>query len=88
MCKSKERVPIGQGCKVHLKWRDIEHTQKVGMCEEHFWLYLNVCLECGEMFHSERFNALTCSPKCRKRRQRHKDDQLFQMVLNFAHGGA
>lgn len=32
--------------------------------------YVLECTECGERFRSQRVHNMTCSPKCRKRRQR------------------
>lgn len=85
MCKHKE-VPIGKGCKPRSKWLDIAHTKKADTCEDHFWLYLNTCLGCGEKFHSARPNAKTCSDKCRTRLSRSRHATLFQSVMQFANG--
>ena len=88
MAEIFEKPPIGQGCKPVQKWMDIAHTRKACTCEVHFWLYLNVCLGCGEKFHASRPDAKTCSDKCRKRVSRSRHDKLFQTVMNFASGGA
>ncbi len=84
--RKKTTVPIGQGCTPYTK-KDTEKTNcVVGMCQRHFWLYLNHCLGCGEKFHTEKPYTKTCSDKCRKRLSRMRHEVLFQTVMKFAEG--
>jgi hypothetical protein len=80
-------VPIGQGCKFRHTYLDVDHKKPVSRCKEHFWLYLNVCMGCGEKFHSNRPNVKTCSDKCRKRLSRLRHDTVFQTVMKLTDGG-
>lgn len=82
----KKLPPIGQGCKPHKVFLDIAHSKEACTCQEHFWLYLNVCLGCGDKFHAYRPDKKTCSDKCRKRLSRSRQDTFFQTVLMYANG--
>jgi len=82
--KRKNVIPIGQGCKP-FRTKDLKHTKcDVGKCKEHFWVYLNICLGCGEKFHSIRPHAKTCSDKCRQRLSRRtRFDKVYQTVMSL-----
>jgi len=92
--RSKVLVPIGQGCICcrpgkhdnveYIEW--LIKSKRIDRCEEHFWLYLNHCLGCGEKFHSRLPHSKTCSDKCRKRLSRMRHEKLFQTVMKFAEG--
>lgn len=84
MANTSKFFKVGQGCKPRkeIGYGGMETSRCV--CEVHFWLYLNVCLGCGDRFHSNRPHAKTCSDKCRKRLSRMKLDTLFQSVMKFA----
>lgn len=84
MCRTKEIVPIGQGCKPYTKKDAIEGNFVQGMCQRHFWLYLNVCLMCGEKFHSKRPHTKTCSNKCRMAKSRaRRFDKVYQTMMTL-----
>jgi len=50
-------------------------------------LYPLACQECGDNFTSTRSDAETCSPKCRKARQR-REESLSRIILTNHTGGA
>jgi predicted nucleic acid-binding Zn ribbon protein len=81
-------VSVGKGCVPITAKTLLEGDRRSHRCEEHFWLYLNICLGCGERFHTYRPHTKTCSDKCRKRLSRLRHDTLFQMVMQFADGVA
>jgi predicted nucleic acid-binding Zn ribbon protein len=85
--RSGKIVPIGQGCKPYTKREAAKGNFVEGMCKQHFWLYLNICLGCGEQFHTHRPHTKTCSDRCRQRLSRtNRFDKTFQMVMQFAGG--
>lgn len=85
--RKRDVVPIGQGCKAV---KSASHTlSQLGKhrCKEHPWFYLNICLGCGDKFHSDMPHTKTCSDKCRQRLSRSRRfDKTFQMVMHFASG--
>ena len=87
--RSKNIVPIGQGCHPYRVKLRGTLKQEPCRCQQHPSLYLNVCLGCGEKFHSERSHTITCSDRCRQRKSRSKRfDKTFQMVMRFAEFGS
>ncbi len=84
--RKKEVIPIGQGCKPTKGKRNTLDQLPACRCQEHFWLYLNICLGCGEKFHTDRPHTATCSGKCRTRLCRMRKEVLFQSVMQFAEG--
>lgn len=82
-------IPIGQGCKC-TKATGYTSAQLGAMrCTEHFWLYINICLNCGDRFHTDRPHTKTCSSRCRMARSRSlRFDKTFQLVMKFAEGVA
>lgn len=86
--RSKNLVPVGQGCKRQRHTFGEAGKSTAGKCACHPDLYFNICLGCGEWFHSVAPHAKTCGDKCRKRWSRARHEKLFQSVLNFADGVA
>jgi len=84
--RNKVLVPIGQGCKPRPVYMEDGTKTDVCRCKEHFWMYLNVCVQCGEKYHSVSPHKRTCSDACRKAKSRSKHDKFFQSVLQFAQG--
>jgi len=84
--RSKALIPIGQGCKPVTLLQDDRRRNAAMRCECHPTMYLNICVECLERFHSAMPHTRTCSDKCRKRLSRSRHDKLFQMVLSYANG--
>jgi len=86
--RSKQNVPVGQGCKrMGVKVKQFG-TDCGTRCRCHPDLFLGFCTQCGEFYHTSMPQTKTCSDKCRKRLQRSKQDKLFQMVMAFANGNA
>jgi len=84
--RSKEVVPVGQGCKRDRKPSHLHSTSTKGKCVCHPDLYINLCQGCHEWFHTIAPHTKTCSDKCRKRLSRSRHDKLFQTVMSFANG--
>lgn len=87
--RSKTLVPIGQGCRIAKRPRFADLQPKHSRCEAHPHLYLNICMGCGDKFHSEMPHTKTCSGRCRTALWRmRRFDKVFQMVMVFAEGAA
>lgn len=84
--RSKNVVPVGQGCKQVTLSGGIHKPFTMVMCKCHMHLYMNRCMGCGDLFHSEMPHTKTCSDRCRKRLSRMRHDKMFQSVLAFASG--
>lgn len=82
MCRNTESVPVGQGCKV-VRRKDLAYpVDMIGHCARHNELYLNSCLHCGNLFHTKREHARTCSNKCRMALSRSRRfDIVYQALL-------
>lgn len=84
--RSKTVVPVGQGCKKLTHQVTLVGNSHNGRCTCHLDLWINRCMGCGDLFHSEMPHTKTCSDKCRKRLSRMRHDKMFQTVMAFANG--
>lgn len=84
--RSKNNVPVGQGCKRIKDGKDKASHFMAGRCACHPHLHLNLCKGCFEFFHSPMPHSRTCSDRCRKRLSRSKNDRMLQLVLTYATG--
>ena len=84
--KPSDLPPVGQGCKQVKVAVGLYSKRDFCMCAKHSSLELNICLGCGELFHTARKHTKTCSDKCRKRLSRMRKEVLFQTVMDFAEG--
>jgi len=91
MRKNVNQFPaIGQGCeRVHMSV-GIYHKRDFYFCKKHSYLELNICQGCGELFHTDRRNAKTCSDKCRQRlsrkKRKEKQNEKRYVVINSKKG--
>lgn len=84
--RTKQSVPVGQGCKAMKTVRHTLLSIEPGRCMCHPDLFIRPCLGCGELFHTPTRQTKTCSDKCRKRVSRMRHDKMFQTVMAFANG--
>lgn len=74
MRRKREELPaVGQGCKQVHAAVGLYHKVDFTYCREHSNMQLNLCEGCGNLFHTLRKHAKTCSDACRMKKSRKKD---------------